>query len=68
MLFLKFRNKNIDIKFSVHAMFLESPSSGTLKVERLKNQIILKSLRAIKPKVIKPKGLNENNSFQSLSN
>jgi len=63
MLFLKFRNKNIDIKFSVHDTFLESPSSGMLKVERLKNQIILKSLRAIKPK-----GLNENDSFQSLSN
>ena len=30
-------NKNIDFKFSVHITFLESPSSGTLKVKRLEN-------------------------------
>ena len=28
-------NKSVDIKFSVHDTFLESPSSGTLKIERL---------------------------------
>jgi hypothetical protein len=30
-----FINKNVDIKFSAHDAFLEKPSSGTLKVERL---------------------------------
>ena len=30
-------NKNVDIKFSAHDAFLES---GTLKIERLENQII----------------------------
>ena len=43
-------NKNIDIKFNVHDTFLESLLSGTLKVERLENQIILIFLGAIKPK------------------
>jgi len=33
-------NKNVDIKFSEHNAFLKTPSPGTLKVERLKNQII----------------------------
>jgi hypothetical protein len=33
-------NKNVDIKFSAHDAFLESPSSGTLKIERLESQII----------------------------
>ena len=33
-------NKNVDIKFSAHDMFLEQPSSNTLKVERLENKII----------------------------
>ena len=42
-------------------MFLEQPSSGTLKVERLENQIILYVLGASKPK-----GLNSiaNNADQ----
>jgi hypothetical protein len=31
-------NKTVDIKFSAHDAFLEQPSSGTLKIERLKNQ------------------------------
>jgi len=30
----------IDIKFSAHDAFLEKPSSGTLKIERLESQII----------------------------
>ena len=42
-------SKNVDIKLSTNNAFLESPSSGTLKVERLESQIILKSLGAIKP-------------------
>jgi hypothetical protein len=33
-------NNNVDINFSVYDVFLESPSSGTLKVERLEKQII----------------------------
>jgi hypothetical protein len=33
-------NKNVDIKFNAHNAFLKAPSPGTLKVERLKNQII----------------------------
>jgi hypothetical protein len=33
-------NKNVDIEFSVHNFFLEYPPSGTLKMERLENQII----------------------------
>jgi len=32
-------NKNVDIKFSVQRRLLESHSSGTLKVERLEDQI-----------------------------
>ena len=31
---------NVDIKFRVHDTFLEYPSSGMLKVERLESQII----------------------------
>jgi len=31
-------NKNVDIKNSAHDAFLESPPSGTLKVDRLENQ------------------------------
>jgi hypothetical protein len=46
-------NKNVDIKLSVHNTILEQPSSGTLKVERLESQIILKALRASKPKGLK---------------
>jgi len=34
------KNKNADIKFSVHGTFLEYPSSGTLKIERFESQII----------------------------
>jgi hypothetical protein len=54
-------NKNVDIKFSAHNVFLEQPSSSTLKVERLENQIILYVLGASKPK-----GLNSiaNNADQ----
>jgi hypothetical protein len=33
-------NKNVDIKFSAHDMFLEQPSSGTLEIEKLESQII----------------------------
>jgi len=33
-------NKNVDIKFSAHDALLEKPSSGTLKIDRLENQII----------------------------
>jgi hypothetical protein len=32
-------NKNVDIKFSVQRRLLESHSSGTLKVQRLEDQI-----------------------------
>ena len=35
-----YMNKNVDIKFSLHEAYLESPSSGTLKVEKLENQMI----------------------------
>ena len=45
-------NKNVDIKFSVHDVFLEYPSSSTLKAEIFESQIILKSLGERKPKVI----------------
>ena len=38
------KSKNLDIKVSGNDSFLESPSSGTLKVKRLESQIILKSL------------------------
>jgi len=34
-------SKNVDIKFSAHEAFLESHSSGTFKVKRLENQIVL---------------------------
>jgi hypothetical protein len=37
---MKSMNKNVDIKFSAHDAFLEEPSSGTLKIERLGSQII----------------------------
>ena len=33
-------NKHIDISFSAHDTFLELPSSDTLKVDRLENQIM----------------------------
>ena len=33
-------NKSVDIKISAHGAFLEWPSSGTLKIEKLENQII----------------------------
>jgi hypothetical protein len=32
--------KNVDIKLSTHNTFLEKPSSGTLKIERLESEII----------------------------
>jgi len=35
-----YTNKNVDIKFSVHDTFLEWPSSGMLKMERLESLII----------------------------
>ena len=51
--------RNVDIKFSAHDAFLESPSSRTLNVERLENKIILeKKLRAIKPKELKQDSQN----------
>ena len=40
-------NKNVDIKLSAHDAFLESPSSGTFKVENLENQIKRKDLNRI---------------------
>ena len=43
-------NRNVDINFSAHDAFLESPSSGTLKIEKLEHHIILKSFGAIRPK------------------
>ena len=46
-------NTNVDIKFSAHDPFLESSSSGTLKIERLESQIF----KVLGP--IKPKGLNK---------
>ena len=33
-------SKIVDIKFSAHDTFLEKPSSGTLKIERLESGII----------------------------
>jgi hypothetical protein len=30
---------NVDIKFSAHDAFMEGPSSGTLKIERMESQI-----------------------------
>ena len=33
-------SKIVDIKFSAHDTFLEKPSSGTLKIERLESEII----------------------------
>ena len=38
----------MDVKFSAYDAFLEK--TGRLKIERLESQIILKYLRAIKPK------------------
>jgi len=35
--------KNVDITCSAHHVFLESPSSASLKVENLENQTIFKS-------------------------
>jgi hypothetical protein len=45
-------NVNVDIKFSMRIMLLEYPSSGTLKIERLEVEIILKCLATIKPNEI----------------
>jgi hypothetical protein len=36
-----FSNENVDIKLSAHDTFLEYPSSGMHKIERLESQIIL---------------------------
>ena len=33
-------NSNVNVKLSAHPEFLELPSSGTLKIERLESQII----------------------------
>jgi len=47
----KNQKKNVDIKFNAHDTFLKLPSSGTLKVEKLENQIcFFKSFGAIKTK------------------
>jgi hypothetical protein len=54
-------NKNIDIKLSEYDAFLESPSSGTLNVERSESQTILKYLGAYKPK-----GLHSGSYFSSI--
>ena len=53
---LKKKKKKVDIKFSAHDAFLESPSSGTLKIERLESQIILKVLGSNKTNVTKHDG------------
>jgi len=45
-------NKNVDIKFNAHHAFLEYHSLGTIKVERLESQIILKVLEISKPKAL----------------
>jgi hypothetical protein len=33
-------NKNVDINFSANYAFLKLPSSGTLIIQRLENQVI----------------------------
>jgi hypothetical protein len=43
-------SKNVNIKISSHDAFLDKPSSGALKVEKLENQIILNVLGESKPK------------------
>ena len=35
----QFYNTNVDIQYSLHDVFLESPASGTLMVKRLESQI-----------------------------
>ena len=55
MKFLCQCNENLDIKYSAHDLFLQKPSSGTLKLKIFESQIILKYLGARKPK---PKGLS----------
>ena len=44
LLNLKKKTRRYDIKFNVHDTFLEYPSSGTLKIEKIESQIILKSV------------------------
>ena len=36
--FEQMMNKNVNIKISAHGAFLDYPSAGTLKIERLENQ------------------------------
>jgi hypothetical protein len=33
-------DKNVDMKYSAHDTFVEQPSPGTLKIDRLESQII----------------------------
>ena len=46
--FIDLNKKNIDIKFSVHDTFLESPSSGTIIIKRMESQITKKPLQVSK--------------------
>lgn len=48
----KKKQRNLDTKFRACDAFLESLSSGTLKVERLEREIILNVLEASEPKVL----------------
>jgi len=45
------KKNNVDIKFSAHSTFLELPSSGMLKIERLESQIILGAIKPKCPKI-----------------
>jgi hypothetical protein len=38
--------KKLDVIFSAHGAFLESPSSSTLKIDRLERQIILVAIKS----------------------
>ena len=53
-----YNNKNVDIKLSAHDTFLEQPSSGTLKIEKLENQIIKKIFGSNKTKESKQDSQN----------
>ena len=57
MLFLHY--ENVDIKFSAHNAFLEKPSSGKLKTERLESQVIFKVFGSNKTKEPKQDSQNQ---------
>jgi hypothetical protein len=50
--------KNVDIKFIAQNTFLESPSSGTSKVESLENQIVVNMIGSNKTKGPKQDKIN----------